>query len=74
VLDEATNALDEHTESSVLSSIGDLRGRVTIIIVAHRASTIRECDHLIHIANGRAVPVNSDYRLSARLDGEQELL
>jgi len=47
VLDEATNALDEATETAVLAAIRALYGRVTVIMVAHRPSVLALCDRVI---------------------------
>ncbi|HBS51492.1 MAG TPA: ATPase [Coxiellaceae bacterium] len=55
VLDEATNSLDIITERSVMDVVYDLKGSKTIIIVAHRLSTVERCDHVFHIENGRIV-------------------
>jgi len=56
VLDEVTNALDDSTERSVISALDELRrdGR-TIIIVAHRLSTICHCDTIARLEDGRLV-------------------
>ncbi len=54
VLDEATAALDNETEAAVMESIEVLHGEVTLIIVAHRLTTIRKCDRIFEIANGVA--------------------
>lgn len=53
VLDEATSALDTETESAVMESIDALHGKKTLIIVAHRLSTIRKCDKIYEIADGK---------------------
>lgn len=53
VLDEATSALDNETESRIGATLSDLRGRVTTIIVAHRLSTVRSCDEVIFLDQGR---------------------
>lgn len=55
VLDEATAALDNDTESAVMESIDTLHGQITMIIVAHRLMTIRNCDKIYEIVNGKAV-------------------
>lgn len=52
VLDEATSALDTETEVAIMSAINSLQGEVTLIIVAHRLSTIRKCDQIYEISNG----------------------
>jgi ATP-binding cassette, subfamily B, bacterial PglK len=51
VLDEATSALDGTTEASISEAIHNLKGDVTIVIIAHRLSTVIESD-LIHYMNG----------------------
>ena len=55
VLDEATSALDNETETAVMEAIDSLHGSKTMIIVAHRLSTIRNCDAIYEICNGVAV-------------------
>ena len=51
VLDEATSALDTEVESAVMESVDALHGRKTLIIVAHRLSTIRKCDKIYEVAD-----------------------
>ncbi|ARU32300.1 ATPase [Sulfuriferula sp. AH1] len=55
VLDEATSALDTVTEQEVMQAIQALHGSKTIIIVAHRLSTIEHCDRLYRLEQGRIV-------------------
>ena len=55
VLDEATSALDTDTESGVMQAITALHGSKTIIIVAHRLSTVEHCDRLYRLEGGRAM-------------------
>ncbi len=55
VLDEATAALDNETESAVMESIEALQKVKTLIIVAHRLTTIRKCDVIYEIADGKAI-------------------
>lgn len=55
VLDEATAALDNETENAVMESIEALQKMKTLIIVAHRLTTIRKCDVIYEIADGKAI-------------------
>ena len=52
VLDEATSALDNATEHEIAQTLQSLQGTMTIIIVAHRLSTVRTVDHLVHLRDG----------------------
>ena len=49
ILDEATSSLDNETESSIMKEIGALRGEITIFIVAHRTTTLNDCDQIVNI-------------------------
>jgi ABC-type multidrug transport system fused ATPase/permease subunit len=53
MMDEATNALDGLTEQELVATLGRLRGRYTSILIAHRMSTVRSCDVIIELENGR---------------------
>ena len=57
VLDEATSALDTDTEHGVMEAIEALHGKKTVIIVAHRLSTVEYCERLYRIEDGRIVEV-----------------
>ena len=57
VLDEATSALDTETETAVMDAIFRLSGKVTMIVIAHRITTIRNCDRIYKIADGKATEV-----------------
>jgi ABC-type multidrug transport system fused ATPase/permease subunit len=59
VLDEATSALDGETEASVSDAIQQLKGGVTVVLIAHRLSTVREADLLVYINNGNLVAMGS---------------
>jgi ABC-type multidrug transport system fused ATPase/permease subunit len=52
VLDEATSALDTDTESGVMRAVSALHGSKTILIVAHRLSTLQDCDTIYRMENG----------------------
>lgn len=60
VLDEATAALDNETEAAVMEAIDALHGHKTLIIVAHRLSTIQKCDKIYEIVGGIAVARDKD--------------
>lgn len=53
VLDEATSALDNLTEVAVMEAVHKLSHEITIILIAHRISTIRECDSIVLMEKGR---------------------
>ena len=55
VFDEATSALDSKTENSIISSIEILSKEITIIMVAHRLSTLKKCDRLIFMDKGQKI-------------------
>jgi len=53
VLDEATSSLDGQTEENVVASIQALKGKVTVIVIAHRLSTVRNSDLVVYIESGK---------------------
>lgn len=53
ILDEATSALDNETEKSITHTILNLKGQITIIAIAHRISTLEECDFKIKFDDGK---------------------
>jgi subfamily B ATP-binding cassette protein MsbA len=55
ILDEATSALDSETERSIQENIDNLRGKYTIIIVAHRLSTVKKADKILVLDSGDIV-------------------
>ena len=55
VFDEATSALDNATERSVMDAIEGLNRELTIVLIAHRLSTVRRCDTIIELEHGRVV-------------------
>jgi ATP-binding cassette subfamily B protein len=55
VMDEATSALDNSTERSVMDAIEGLSRDMTIIMIAHRLSTVQRCDTIVELENGRLV-------------------
>jgi ABC-type multidrug transport system fused ATPase/permease subunit len=55
IMDEATSALDSLTEKKIMQTINELRNDITIIIIAHRLSTVRECDQIYLVDNGKII-------------------
>ena len=55
VFDEATSALDTETENIVMQSIQGLSRNLTIVMIAHRLSTVKRCDRIIQLSNGKVV-------------------
>lgn len=63
MLDEATSALDTETEKEIQDSIDALKGKYTLLIVAHRLSTIKNADRIVLMNEGRIVDMDSFDRL-----------
>jgi ABC-type multidrug transport system fused ATPase/permease subunit len=59
VLDEATSSLDSETESSISQSIYALRGSTTVVMIAHRLSTVRNADIVVYLKDGRVMASGS---------------
>ena len=55
VLDEATSSLDGETEASISEAINELRGSTTVVLIAHRLSTVRTADIVVYLAEGKIV-------------------
>jgi len=55
ILDEATSALDSRTEQEFMRTVSSMHGSVTMIIIAHRVSTLRGCDNLIRLRDGKVI-------------------
>ena len=53
IFDEATSALDSETEMAIMESINNLHGKKTMIIIAHRLGTIKECDTVYRVEDGK---------------------
>ena len=70
VLDEATSALDAHNERLVQDAIERLQGELTILVIAHRLSTVRFADRIVVLNAGRIVEAGTWDELNARPDGE----
>lgn len=55
VLDEATSSLDVETEENISNSINALKGNTTVILIAHRLSTVRKADLVVYLEEGKAI-------------------
>ena len=68
ILDEATSALDAETETAIIQAINHLKGSRTIITIAHRLSTVRDCDRIYFMVDGRIQDSGSFFELAQRND------
>jgi ABC-type multidrug transport system fused ATPase/permease subunit len=77
VLDEATSALDNLTEQAVMDAINNLAKNLTIILIAHRLSTVKKCDRIFLLENGKIknqgtfaelLDMDDDFRKSAKIN------
>ena len=59
VLDEATSSLDNATEAQVMESVDSLDTKITILMIAHRMSTVQKCDRIVHLEQGRIVGIGT---------------
>ncbi|MCU1354216.1 MAG: transporter ATP-binding protein, partial [Acidimicrobiales bacterium] len=66
VLDEPTSALDAHTEAAVRDALAALRGEVTVVVIAHRLSTLEACDRVAVFEDGRLVTSGHPAELQER--------
>lgn len=69
ILDEATSALDNETEKRISETIASLHGEITLLIVAHRLSTVRDCDAIIFMKDGRVEDIG-DFETLRSENGE----
>ncbi len=77
VLDEATSALDSETEHLITQTLDSLAGDVTLIIIAHRLATVRHCDQVIYLSDGRITGSGTFSEVRAQVpdfDRQAELL
>ncbi|MEH6707422.1 MAG: ABC transporter ATP-binding protein [Alloalcanivorax venustensis] len=66
ILDEATSALDGITEKLIMDAIHDFSGKKTIIMIAHRLTTVKQCDIIFMMAQGEVVDSGTFDELAAR--------
>ena len=63
IFDEATSALDTATEDALMNAVNQLSKELTIVMIAHRLSTVERCDRVICLDNGRVVKDDSPHRV-----------
>ena len=51
-MDEGTSSIDYETEQEIVNEILQLKGKKTMIVIAHRLTTLRYCDHIYRLENG----------------------
>jgi ABC-type multidrug transport system fused ATPase/permease subunit len=55
VLDEATSSLDGETEADISTAIQMMRGSTTVVMIAHRLSTVRDADIVVYLEEGKVI-------------------
>ena len=60
VMDEATSALDNQTEKEIIDEIKKLKGKVTMVVIAHRLSTLKHCDEIYEVKKGEIFKRSKD--------------
>ena len=73
-MDEATSALDNKTESNLIKAISNLNKDFTFIFIAHRISTIRECDGIYEFQNGEISAFGNYDELQKKSESFRELV
>jgi ABC-type multidrug transport system fused ATPase/permease subunit len=68
ILDEATSALDSESEKEIKETLASLHKKLTIIIIAHRLTTISDADKIIALENGRVVEQGAPSELAGNPD------
>ena len=68
LFDEATSALDNETQSKIQEAINNLKGEYTILIIAHRLSTVIDCDRIFVVDNGKIINSGSHKELLKNCD------
>ena len=55
IMDEATSALDNATEAEIVDELRELKGKKTIVVIAHRLTTLKHCDRIYELKNGKII-------------------
>ncbi len=67
ILDEATSSLDGSTEAEISESIQQIKGKVTVVMIAHRLSTVRNADEILYLENGQSLAMGTFDEVRARI-------
>ena len=65
-MDEATSALDAESESEIQKTLEEMRGQVTVVVIAHRLNTIQHADKVILLEDGKVTDSGTFKELIAR--------
>ncbi|MCL0107953.1 ATP-binding cassette domain-containing protein, partial [Peptococcaceae bacterium] len=71
IFDEATSSLDTKSEKAIQDTIYNLKGNQTLIIIAHRLSTVKDCDFLVWIEKGEVKMIGEPDEVLERYEGKQ---
>jgi len=67
VMDESTSSLDHETEREIVEEIKHLKGSITLIVIAHRLTTVEHCDRIYRLENGLIVEEGSPEQLFSKV-------
>ncbi len=71
IFDEATSSLDTKSEKAIQDTIYNLKGKQTLIIIAHRLSTVKDCDFLVWIEKGEVKMIGEPDEVLERYEEKQ---
>jgi ABC-type multidrug transport system fused ATPase/permease subunit len=74
IFDEATSSLDHKSEKIIQNTIYSLKGKQTLIIIAHRLSTVEDCDYLIWLEKGKLVEIGPPEAIIEKYDDKRLIL
>ena len=68
IFDEATSSLDVNTENDIIDILNEKKGKVTMIAISHRLSTLRLCDRIIYMSEGKIVDIGTFTELTQKYE------
>ena len=74
ILDEATSALDNETERKISDALHSLHGQLTTVVIAHRLSTVRSCDRILYLDDGKISGIGTFEELDRTNEGFARLV